>query len=96
MKLDYTARRPDGRTISDLRASIINEDAQIADLEKRIASCRENRADAICRLSTPERQQLALDNQNLFPNGLPTIDEIPYLGEPTAQLSKRDKSHDNT
>lgn len=87
MKLDYTARRPDGRTISDLRALIMNEEANIADLEKRIAGCQDNRADAICRLSGPEREQLVLDNQSMFSNGLPSVNEIPYLGKPITNLS---------
>ena len=51
LKLDYTARRPDGTTISQLRGFILVEQATITDLEARIAHCRESQADYISRLS---------------------------------------------
>ena len=78
-KLDYTARRPDGTTISQLRGFILTSQATIEDLETRIADCRETQADYISRLSQEERQQLVLDQPKLFPNGLPNIDKIPHV-----------------
>jgi len=80
LKLDYTARRSDGTTISQLRCLILSEQATIDDLESRIADCRESQADYICRLSQEERDQLVLDQPKLFPNGLPNVDKIPYVG----------------
>ena len=80
LKLDYTARRSDGTTISQLRGLILSEQATIDDLESRIANCRENQADYICRLSQEERDQLVLNQPKLFPNGLPDINNIPYVG----------------
>ena len=80
LKLDYTVRRPDGTTISQLRGLILSEEATINDLEARIADCRECLADYISRLSQEEREQLVLDQPKLFPNGLPNIDAIPYVG----------------
>ena len=80
LKLNYTARRSDGTTISQLRGLILSEQATIDDLESRIASCRESQADYISRLSQEERNQLVLDQPDLFPNGLPNIDNIPYVG----------------
>jgi hypothetical protein len=80
LKLDYTSRRSDGTTISQLRGLILSEQATIDDLESRIARCRESQADYICRLSQEERNQLVLDQPKLFPTGLPSIDKIPYVG----------------
>lgn len=79
LKLDYTAHRSDGTTISQLRGLILSEQATIDDLESRLADCRESQADYICRLSQEERDQLVLDQPQLFPNGLPNIDKIPYV-----------------
>jgi hypothetical protein len=78
-KLDYTARRPDGTTISQLRGFILTSQATIEDLETRIADCRESQADYISRLSQEEREQLVLDQPKLFPCGLPNIDKIPHV-----------------
>lgn len=78
-QLDYTAHRSDGTTISQLRGLILSEQATIDDLESRLADCRESQADYICRLSQEERDQLVLDQPQLFPNGLPNIDKIPYV-----------------
>jgi len=78
-KLDYTALRADGTTISQLRGLILTSQATVEDLETRIADCRESQADYISRLSQEEREQLVLDQPKLFPNGLPNIDNIPYL-----------------
>jgi hypothetical protein len=80
LKLDYTARRSDGTTISQLRGLILSEQATIDNLESRIANCRQSQADYICRLSQEERDQLVLDQPKLFPNGLPAVDKIPYVG----------------
>jgi hypothetical protein len=79
LKLDYTARRPDGTTISQLRGFILVEQATITDLEARIAGCRENQADYISRLSQEERDQIVLDQPCLFPNGLPNAETIRYV-----------------
>ncbi len=81
MALDYLKQRSDGTTISQLRSLIYNEDLTIADLHKRIALCLESRADYISRLSNDERIQLVADNSELFPKGLPTTTEIPFVYE---------------
>ena len=80
LKLDYTARRPDGTTISQLRGFILVEQATITDLEARIAGCRENQADYISRLSQDERDHIVLDQPRLFPTGLPNTETVPYVG----------------
>jgi hypothetical protein len=80
LKLDYTARRPDGTTISQLRGFILVEQATITDLEARIARCRESQADYISRLSQEERDHIVLDQPRLFPNGLPNTETVPYVG----------------
>ncbi len=80
VKLDYKARRADGTTISQLRSFIVAEQATIDDLQSRIAACRENQNDYISRLSQAERDQLVLDTPQFFPNGLPSVNEVPYTG----------------
>ena len=77
--LNYTALRPDGHTISQLRGNILVEQQTIADLENRVAACRETLACYISYLSQPERDQLVLDQPNLFPNGLPNTESIPHV-----------------
>ena len=77
--LDYTALRPDGHTISQLRGYILVEQDTIADLEARIADSRESLADYISYLSRAERDQLVSDQPHLFPNGLPNTETIPYV-----------------
>lgn len=79
--LDYTALRLDGHTISQLRGYILVEQETIADLEDRIAACRETLACYISYLSQAERDQLVLDQPRLFPNGLPTTEIIPHVGK---------------
>lgn len=78
-KLDYTALRPDGHTISQLRAYILVELKTISDLKGKIADSRQSLADHISHLSQQERDQLVLDQPFLFPNGLPTTEIIPYI-----------------
>ena len=77
--LDYTALRPDGHTISQLRGYILVEQETIADLEACVADCRESLADYISYLSQAERDQLVSDQPNLFPNGLPNTEMIPHI-----------------
>jgi hypothetical protein len=81
MKLNYRAIRSDRTTLSDIRSAIYNEDLTIADLRRRMARCEESRADYISRLSQAERLQLVADNQALFPTGLPTTNQIPYVDQ---------------
>lgn len=88
IKLDYTALRPDGTTISQLRGYILVEQDTIADLEARIANCRESLADYISRLSQAERDQLVLDQPRLFPIGLPNTETIPYLGKQAVNTTR--------
>ena len=78
-KLNYTVLRPDGHTISQLRGYILVEQNTIADLEDRIANCREGLANYISYLSQAERDQLVLDQPHLFPHGLPSTDLIPHV-----------------
>lgn len=77
--LDYTALRPDGHTISQLRGYILVEQKTIADLEARVADCRESLADYTSYLSQAERDQLVSDQPHLFPNGLPNTEIIPHI-----------------
>lgn len=89
-KLNYTARRADGTTISDIRSIILREEVNIEHLKKRTASCVESRNEFISRLSQSEREQLVIDNASLFPNGLPSVDEIRFTGQtPTENAEKR-------
>lgn len=78
-KLDYTALRPDGHTISQLRGYILVELNTIAELESRITDCRERLADHISYLSQAERDQLVLNQPQLFPTPLPNTDIIPHV-----------------
>jgi len=78
-KLNYTAIRSDGHTISQLRGYILVEQNTIADLEGRVADCRETLANYISYLSQAERDQLVLDQPHLFPNGLPNTEVIPHV-----------------
>ena len=77
--LDYTALRLDGHTISQLRGYILVEQQTIADLENRVAACRETLAYFISYLSQPERDQLVFNQPELFPNGLPNTETIPHV-----------------
>lgn len=77
--LDYTALRPDGHTISQLRGYILVEQKNIADLESRVADCRECLAHYISYLSQAERDQLVLDQPHLFPHRLPNTEIIPHV-----------------
>lgn len=77
--LDYTALRPDGHTVSQLRGYILVEQETLADLEARVADCRESLADYISYLSQAERDQLVSDQPHLFPNGLPNTEVIPHI-----------------
>ncbi len=77
--LNYTALRPDGHTISQLRGYIMVEQNTIAELEGRVADCRETLANYISYLSQAERDQLVLDQPHLFPHGLPSTDLIPHV-----------------
>lgn len=81
IKLDYTALRPDGTTISQLRGYILVEQNTITDLEAHIVDRRERLADYISRLSQAERDQLVLDQPRLFPNRLPNTETIPHVGK---------------
>lgn len=87
--LDYTASRPDGTTISELRGLILTEQATIEDLESRLAGCRQTQAEYICRLSQTERNQIVAYMPNLFPNGLPNTTEIPFIPPRTKQPSHK-------
>ena len=78
-KLDYTALRPDGHTISQLRGYILVELNTIAELEGRIINCRESLAHYISFLSQGERDQLVLDQPELFPNPLPNTEIIAHV-----------------
>ena len=79
--LNYTVLRPDGHTISQLRGYIMVEQNTIAELEGRVADCRETLANYISYLSQAERDQLVLDQPQLFPNGLPNTEIIPHVGK---------------
>lgn len=79
IKLDYTALRPDGHTISQLRGYILVEPNNIGELEGRITDCRERLADHISYLSQAERDQLVLNQPQLFPTPLPNTDIIPHV-----------------
>ena len=81
IKLNYTARRPDGTTISRLRGNILVEQATIADLEARLQACRDTLADYVSRLSQDERTQLVSEQPDLFPKGLPSAETVPYIGK---------------
>jgi len=72
-KLNYTAIRPDGHTLSQLRGYILVEHNTIADLEGRIADCRESLAEYISCLSQAERDQLVLDQPHFFQTSYPTL-----------------------
>ena len=81
IKLNYTARRSDGTTISQLRGNILVEQATIADLEVRLQACRDTLVDYVSRLSQDERTQLVSNQPDLFPNGLPSTETVPYIGK---------------
>lgn len=80
IKLDYTAMRSDGTTISQIRGIILREQDTIEKLDRDVAGCRENRDEFISRLSQTERDQLVKDQPRLFPNGLPTTNEVRFTG----------------
>jgi hypothetical protein len=82
MKLNYTETRPDGTTISQLRGYILVQNETIAITKDNLRQAHLLRNEYIARLSQDERLQLVLDNQDLFPNGLPTIHEVPYVHDP--------------
>jgi hypothetical protein len=88
LKLDYTARRSDGTTISQLRCLILSEQATIDDLESRIADCRESQADYICRLSQTVYRTLTkfLTSARLFRTPLANHCEVKFPSIPLAAV----------
>ena len=50
-------------------------------LKCRLQACRDTLADYVSRLSQDERTQLVSNQPDLFPNGLPSTETVPYIGK---------------